>query len=92
VAQRLAPSARIDITYTKSDGTMDWMRQGTTRLRSFMLRDDRTEHADGLDVSVAGTHLTVSRAAIQVSEGTDTIQAPVIFQDEGESVCSQPRC
>jgi hypothetical protein len=53
------------------------MRQGATRLLSFMLRDD--SHAPV--VTVAGTHLTVSSAAMQVSEGTDTVQAPVVFRD-----------
>jgi len=81
VAQRLAPSARIDIAYAKAGGSIDWLRQGATRLRSFMLRDGSTEHINGPDVSVAGTHLTVSSAAIQVSEGTNTVQAPVVFQD-----------
>jgi hypothetical protein len=78
VAQRLVPSARIDIAYANADGSIDWMRQGATRLRSFMLRDAA---AKGPIINVAGTHLTVSSAAIQVSEGTDTVQAPVIFQD-----------
>jgi hypothetical protein len=80
VAQRLAPSARVDIAYTKADGSIDWMRQGATRLRSFMLRHASAEQTDGQGISVAGTHLTVSSAAIQVSEGTDTVQAPVVFQ------------
>lgn len=80
VAQRLAPSARVDIAYAKPDGSIDWMRQGATRLRSFMLRDDSAELANRPAVSVAGTHLTVSSAAVQVSEGVDTVQAPVVFQ------------
>src|SRR4029079_8002569 len=76
VAQRLTPTARIDIAYTKTDGTIDWMRQGATRLRSFILR----EHSAAA-VKVAGTHLTVASAAMQVSEGTNTVQAPVVFRD-----------
>ena len=77
VAQRVAPTARIDIAYTRPAGNMAWMRQGATRLRSFMLRDSAAVAA----VTVAGTHLTVSSAAMQVSEGTDTVQAPVVFRD-----------
>jgi hypothetical protein len=77
VAQRVVPTARIDVAYTKGDRTSGRMRQGATRLRSFMLRDDSPAPA----VMVAGTHLTVSSAAIQVSEGTDTVQAPVVFRD-----------
>jgi hypothetical protein len=77
VAQRVVPTARIDIAYTHVDGTIDWMRQGATRLRSFMLRDDSPTPA----VTIAGTHITVSSAAMQVSEGTDTVQAPVVFRN-----------
>jgi len=76
VAQRVMPTARIDIAYTKSDQTVAWLRQGATRLRSFMLRDDSAAPS----VMIAGTHLTVSSAAMQVSEGTDTVQAPVVFR------------
>jgi hypothetical protein len=77
VAQRVAPTARIDIAYADTDGKLDWMRQGATRLRSFMLRDGSATPP----VTVAGTHLTVSSAAMQVSEGADTVQAPVVFRD-----------
>jgi hypothetical protein len=77
VAQRVAPTARIDIAYTNDAGEIAWMRQGATRLRSFMLRGSSAAPA----VTVAGTHLTISSAAIQVSEGTDTIQVPVVFRD-----------
>jgi hypothetical protein len=77
VAQRVASTARIDIAYADSDGNLAWMRQGATRLRSFILRDGAAAPA----VTVAGTHLTVSSAAMQVSEGTDTVQAPVVFRD-----------
>jgi hypothetical protein len=77
VAQRVVPTARIDIAFSNTDGTQAWMRQGATRLRSFVLRDDSPLPA----VMVAGTHLTVSSAAIQVSEGTDTVQVPIVFRD-----------
>src|SRR5262249_28119095 len=81
VAQRVMPSARIDIAYADADGSVGWMRQGATRLRSFILRDDATGHADGRDITVAGSHVTVSSAAMQVSEGIGTVQAPVVFHD-----------
>ncbi len=77
VAQRVAPTARIDIAYVNTDGNLGWMRQGATRLRSFMLRDGSAAPT----VTVAGSHLTVSSTAMQVSEGTDTVQAPVVFRD-----------
>jgi hypothetical protein len=51
---------------------MQVMADGHTRLRTFFLRDG--------DVSVAcGSHLTVSGGTMRVSEGTDAVQAPVVF-------------
>ncbi|MFL5807250.1 MAG: hypothetical protein ACJ8CR_36660 [Roseiflexaceae bacterium] len=72
VAQRVVPTARLDIAYMDERDILHWMRQGATRLRSFMLRDH------GL---VCGTHLTVASAAPHVSESTAAVQAPVVFQD-----------
>lgn len=72
VAQRLAPSLRTDIPYVDRVGAPGVMRNGVTRLRSFLLR-----HADGA-TTVGGSHLTISPRQ-QVSEGTDTVQAPVVF-------------
>jgi hypothetical protein len=72
VAQRVVPTARIDIAYMDERDALRWMCQGATRLRSFMLRDH------GL---VCGTHLTVSSTAAQVSESTVAVQAPVVFQN-----------
>jgi hypothetical protein len=77
VAQRVVTTARIDIAYAQRDGNVAWMHRGATRLRSFMLRDG----AAAPWATVVGTHLTVSSAAMQVSEGTDTVQAPVVFRD-----------
>jgi hypothetical protein len=73
VAQRLVPTARIDIAYLDTGDQTQWMRQGATRLRSFMLRDSAAV--------VCGSHLTVSGGAMQVSEGTDAVQAPIIFRE-----------
>jgi hypothetical protein len=79
VAQHVVPTARVDIAYTNGAGDIAWLRQGATRLRSFLLRG-----ASGAPAVLAvGTHLTVSSAAMLVSEGTDAVQAPVVFRDEG---------
>jgi hypothetical protein len=77
VAQRLVPSATVDITYVDPQDRPRTMVQGHTRLRSFMLRDPRC--AD--QVWVAGSHLTVSGGTMQVSEAVDAVQAPVVFID-----------
>ncbi|HXV42995.1 MAG TPA: hypothetical protein VEC96_08020, partial [Anaerolineae bacterium] len=74
VAQRLVPSAQIDIAYTDAHNETQMMRQGTTRLRTFFLRRDA-------ETVACGSHLTVSGGTIQVSEATDAVQAPVVFQD-----------
>jgi hypothetical protein len=76
VAQRLAPSARIDIAYLGSDNQPHWMRQGFTRLRSFLLRDPRQPAS----VRVGGSHLTVVAATAKVAESLSSVQAPIIFQ------------
>lgn len=74
VAQRIAPSAQVDITYLDSHDQVQWMHNAHTRLRVFYLRDnDKT--------TAAGAHLTVSGGTMQVSEATDAVQAPVLFVD-----------
>jgi hypothetical protein len=91
VAQRFTPTTRIDIAYLDGQDTPRWMRQGATRLRAFMLRGEQLlplSHAaergpggEGRDrISVCGVHLTVSGGAVQVSESTDAVQAPVVFR------------
>jgi hypothetical protein len=80
VAQRAVPTAHIDIAYIDATSALRWMRHGATRLRSFFLRDTATH--PGIDRAlVCGTHLTVSGGTLQVSEGTDAVQAPVVFAD-----------
>ncbi|GAB4422189.1 MAG: hypothetical protein Fur0044_20020 [Anaerolineae bacterium] len=74
VAQRLVPSAQIDLAYLDAANEVRLMRQGTTRLRVFFLR----RRAETI---VCGPHLTVSGGTMQVSEATDAIQAPVVFRD-----------
>jgi hypothetical protein len=74
VAQRAVPTAHIDIDYLDSADRVQTMRQGATRLRSFMLRDKRGQ------VDVCGSHLTVSGGTLQVSESTGAVQAPVVFR------------
>lgn len=71
VAQQIAPSAKVDIAYFDSTDRLSWLRQGTTRLRTFFLRE-----AGG--AVACGSHLTVAGSA-QVSEATDAVQAPVVF-------------
>jgi hypothetical protein len=75
VAQRIVPSAQIDLAYLDAYGEMQLMHQGTTRLRTFFLRDSDTEAV------ACGSHLTVSGGTSQVSEATDAVQTPVIFRD-----------
>jgi hypothetical protein len=92
VAQRFAPTARLDIAYLDGQDAPRWMRQGVTRLRVFMLRDagnlplspawERGPGGEGPShITVCGAHLTVSGGAVQVSESTDAVQAPVVFRD-----------
>jgi hypothetical protein len=76
VAQRVVPSARVDIAYLDADNEVRVMQQGTTRLRTFFLRhDDRQAIA-------CGSHLTVSGGTMQVSEATDAVQAPLMYQNQ----------
>jgi hypothetical protein len=72
VAQRLTPSARLDIEYFDPNGQVRQLHQGTTRLRTFFLRT-------GGQAIACGSHLTVSGGTMQVSEATDSVQAPVRF-------------
>jgi hypothetical protein len=73
VAQRIAPTMKIDIAYRDVDDDVRWLHGGT-RLRSFFVRT-------GDKVTACGSHLTVSGGAMQVSESMDAVQAPVVFQD-----------
>lgn len=73
VAQPFVPSLAVDIDYVTADDTVQTLHQGATRLRSFLLRE-----ADGR-ATVCGAHLTVTSRGPQVSEATDSVQAPVIF-------------
>lgn len=73
VAQRVVPSAQINLTYLDPANEVKLMRQGTTRLRVFFLRHES-------EIIVCGPHLTVSGGTMQVSEATDAIQAPVVFK------------
>lgn len=72
VAQRLLPSAQVDIAYLDNENRLQWLYDGHTRLRVFFLR------TAGL-VSAAGAHLTVSGGTRQVSEATNAVQAPVFL-------------
>lgn len=71
VAQRLTPSAQLELDYYDTQGNITRLPAAHTRLRSFLLRD-------GGAVFAGGTHLTLSPSP-QVSEATDTVQAPVVF-------------
>lgn len=70
VAQRLTPSQQVTIAFFDTAGRRQKLPAGTTRLRAFFLRGQPP----------AGCHLTVSGGSRQVSEATDAVQAPVIFQ------------
>jgi hypothetical protein len=76
VAQRATPSAALDIAYHDPNQGKRLMADGRSRLRVFLLRSgclaaDRAH--------ICGAHLTVSAGGLCVAEGTDTVQAPVIF-------------
>jgi hypothetical protein len=81
VAQRLVPTALVDIAYIDRHDDRQWMRQGATRLRSFILRDDSATLWGRDPVEICGSHITVSGGRMQVSESTQAVQAPVVFQD-----------
>lgn len=72
VAQRLMPSAQVEIAYLDSQDQRQWLQNGHTRLRVFFLRNDG-------QVNAVGSHVTVSGGTVQVSEATDAVQAPVMF-------------
>jgi hypothetical protein len=76
VAQRLAPSVRVDISYGDSDGQAHWIHQGFTRLRSFLLRDARRPAS----VLIGGSHLTVVADTANVAESIAAVQTPISFQ------------
>jgi hypothetical protein len=71
VAQRAAPSARLDIAYLDGAGGRRMLLGGNSRLRAFLLK------ARGGPAAL-GAHLTVSGGA-GVSEATDAVQAPVRY-------------
>ncbi len=77
VAQRAVPSMCVDIAYLDAANQPQWLRQGTTRLRTFMLRNPAFD--SGQSTWVGGAHITVSGGTLQVSESTDAVQAPVLF-------------
>lgn len=72
VAQRLTHSVRVDIGYLDAGDKPRQLQAGHTRLRAFLLR------MPGGKVRACGSHLTVSPSA-QVSEATDSVQAPIRF-------------
>lgn len=77
VAQRLAHTARVNIDYFEKDGARKTLKDGVTRLRTFMLRPQSHTHPAPVH---CGSHLTVSGGTMQVSEATDSVQAPIVFQ------------
>ncbi|MFN8492496.1 MAG: hypothetical protein U0350_33150 [Caldilineaceae bacterium] len=78
VAQQAAPSVQVDIAYSDAQEKIGWLRQGATRLRSFMLRQPASQGDEKTKVFVGGSHITVS-GSMQVSESTDAVQAPVVY-------------
>lgn len=69
VAQRVAHSRRVDLAYFDPAGATQHLTRAFTRLRTFLFRGG--EHA--------GSHLTASGGTMQVSEATDSVQAPIQF-------------
>lgn len=85
VAQHVAHSARVNMDYFDSSGTRQTLHEGVTRLRTFMLRHRSPAHFPPQSQSPptpihCGSHLTVSGGTMQVSEATDSIQAPIVFR------------
>lgn len=89
VAQRLTPTAQVDIEFVDASGAVQTLRNGFTRLRTFLLRGGppsparavrALERGSGGEVATVGSHLTLSGGSMQVSESTDSVQAPVIFR------------
>lgn len=78
IAQRLTPSARIDIDYYDDKGNIGRLKGGVTRLRSYLLRGRAG------DCHAFGSHLTVS-SDVRVSEGIDAVQTPIVFTAEKDS-------
>ena len=74
VAQRNAPTALLDCAYIDGQGEPGLLRDGVTRLRSFLLRDRA-----GAAAIACGSHLTLT-ASRQVSESTEAVQRPVVFK------------
>ncbi|MGQ0601525.1 MAG: hypothetical protein ACT4QE_07495 [Anaerolineales bacterium] len=81
VAQRIAPTAQVDIEFVDARENVQVMRQGYTRLRTFFLRglSPSPIGREGRGVRAVGSHLTISGGSMQVSESTDSVQAPVKF-------------
>lgn len=72
VAQRVVPSLAVDVNYFDRANHVRRLENGRTRLRVFFLRDEQ-------EVVGCGAHITVAIGGIGVSEGTDSVQAPVQF-------------
>lgn len=75
VAQRVTPSARVDLAYFDEADVPHWLIGGSSRLRTFFLRNPaQIDH-----VLVGGSHLTVVAEGQNVAEGVTAVQAPIIF-------------
>ena len=68
VAQRAIPSAQMDIADWDAQGQPQQMRQGTTRLRTFLLRQPPSAASQLSTSGVGGSHITISGGTMQVSE------------------------
>lgn len=73
VAQRLTATARLEIDYL-GGGEVRTLRDASTRLRVFLVRQGEAAVA-------CGAHLTAAAGAAPVSEAADAVQAPVIFKN-----------
>ena len=78
VAQRLTPSQSVSIDFVAANGEVRQLHNGTTRLRTFFLRQP-----DG-GCAAIGSHITVSGGTLQVSESTDAVQTAVVFVESAE--------
>jgi hypothetical protein len=76
VAQRTTPSLTMDISYFDATDAVQWLRNGTTRLRAFFLRDPQRLGR----IFVGGAHITVA-GGVKVAESTTAVQAPIYFAD-----------
>lgn len=82
VAQRLTPSAKVNIHYYDQENQERLLSAGNSRLRAFFLRRKARDIRQRPKTRTCGTHITVTTNSVKVSEGLAAVQAPVVFAQE----------